>query len=158
MKTSPLYKYYSKHEPLMLERIRKDKSAKGYKVTSRRMFEAEVNIMTDVIVNLNAKGIQVLYVYDALVCEEKDKPVVIGAMTRIILEHGVKTSVKATEPHNPELLPIETIKNKLRNMINHELYQGKESDIRTMLTAFDHTTVEEFSGFYNHILQSVSKA
>jgi hypothetical protein len=43
-------------------------------------------------------------------------------------------------------------------MINHERYQGKESDIKTMLTAFDHKTVEEFNGFYNHILESVSKA
>jgi len=120
------------------------------------MFEAEVNIMADVITNLNATGIQVLYVYDALVCEEKDEPVVIEAMNRIILEHGVKTSVKATEPLTTELLPIETIKNKLLTMINHERYQGKESDIRTMLTAFDHKTVEEFNGFFNHILESVS--
>jgi len=114
--------------------------------------------MNDVIVNLNVKGVQVLYVYDALVCEEKDKTVVIEAMNRIILEHGVKTSVKATEQHNHELLPIETIKNKLRTMINHERYQGKESDIRTMLTAFDHKTIEEFNRFFNHILESVGSA
>jgi len=43
-------------------------------------------------------------------------------------------------------------------MINHNLYQGRESDIKTMLTAFDHKTVEEFNGFFNHILESVSKA
>jgi len=158
MKISPLYKYYSEHEPTMLKHIEKDKKANGYKVTSKRMFEAEVNIMADVITNLNAKSIQVLYVYDALVCEEKDKPAVIEAMNRIILEHGVKTSVKATEPLTTELLPIETIKNKLRTMINHERYQGRESDIKTMLTAFDHKTVEEFNGFFNHILESVSKA
>lgn len=79
----------------MLENIRKDKKEDGYKVTSRRMFKAEVAIMTDVIKHLNQKGIEVLYVYDALLCEEKDKPVVIEAMNRIILEHGVKTSVKA---------------------------------------------------------------
>ena len=92
----------------MLKHIEKDKKANGNKVTTRKMFEAEVNIMADVITNLNATGIQVLYVYDALVCEEKDEPVVIEAMNRIILEHGVKTSVKATEQHVPELLPIET--------------------------------------------------
>ena len=68
----------------MVERIRKDKATNGYKVTSRRMFEAQVNIIADVMTNLNAKGIQVLYVYDALVCEEKDKTVVIEAMNRII--------------------------------------------------------------------------
>ena len=95
MKKSPLYKYYSQHESLMLENIRKDKAANGYKVTSRRMFETEVAIMTDVIKQLNKVGIEVLYVYDALLCEEKHKPVVIETMNRIILEHGVKTSVKA---------------------------------------------------------------
>jgi hypothetical protein len=94
MKKSQLYKYYSQHEPLMLERIRKDKAVNGYKVTAHKMFKVEVDIMTDVITNLNAKGIQVLYVYDALVCEEQDKAAVIETMNRIILEHGVKTSVK----------------------------------------------------------------
>ena len=94
MKKSPLYKYYSQHEPKMLENIRKDKAANGYKVTSSRMFEAEVAIMTDVIKHLNQKGIEVLYVYDALLCEEKDKPLVIETMNRIILECVVKTSVK----------------------------------------------------------------
>lgn len=102
MKKSPLYKYYSQHEPLMLERICKDKAANGYKVTSHKMFKIEVDIMTDVITSLNAKGIQVLYVYDALVCEEQDKAVVIEAMNRIVLEHGVKTSVKvATNAQTP---------------------------------------------------------
>lgn len=70
MKKSPLYKYYLQHEPLMLKRIRKHKAANGYKVTSHKMFKVEVYIMTDVITSLNAKGIQVLYVYDAPVCEE----------------------------------------------------------------------------------------
>ena len=37
-----------------------------------------------------------LYVYDALLCEEKDKTVVMETMNRIILEHGVKTCVKDT--------------------------------------------------------------
>ncbi|KOS07222.1 hypothetical protein AM493_15145 [Flavobacterium akiainvivens] len=94
MKKSPLYKFYSEHKPLMLERIRKDKATNGYKVTSRKMFMVEVDIMTDVITNLSAKGIQVLYVYDALLCEEKDKSAVIETMNRVILEQGVKTEVK----------------------------------------------------------------
>jgi len=73
MRKSPLYKYYSQHEPAMLERIRKDKKEYGYKVTSRRMFEAEVDIMTDVITKLNAQGIEVLYVYDALLVKKRIK-------------------------------------------------------------------------------------
>lgn len=51
--------------------------------------------MTDVIKQLNSVGIYVLYVYDAVVCEEKDKTVVLETMNRIILEHGVKTNVKS---------------------------------------------------------------
>ena len=66
MQKSPLFKHYHETEPVMLENIRRDKKENGYKITSKRMFEAEVNIMTDVITNLNAKGINVLYVYDAL--------------------------------------------------------------------------------------------
>lgn len=104
MKKSPLYSYYSQHAPKMLENICKDKKESGYKVTSRRMFEAEVAIMTDVIKHLNQKGIEVLYVYDALLCKEKDKPVVIETMNRIILEHSVKTSVKADMATAPQTI------------------------------------------------------
>ncbi|MCG2610651.1 hypothetical protein LZZ90_03935 [Flavobacterium sp. SM15] len=93
---SPLFNYYSKHEPDMLSRIYHDKKANGYKITSKKMFKLEVKIMTDVIKYLNSVGIYVLYVYDALLCEEKDKPVVMETMNRIILEYGVKTCVKDT--------------------------------------------------------------
>jgi hypothetical protein len=58
------------------------------------MFKAEVMIMTDVIKHLNSIGINALYVYDALLCEEKYKAIVVETMNRIILEHGVYTGVK----------------------------------------------------------------
>lgn len=93
---SPLFNYYSKHEPDMLSRIYRDKKANSYKITSKKMFKLEVEIMTDVVKYLNSLGIYVLYVYDALLCEEKDKTVVMETMNRIILEHGVKTCVKDT--------------------------------------------------------------
>lgn len=94
MLKSPLFAFYSKHETDMLSRIYKDKKEYGYKVTSAKMFSVEVAIMTDVIKHLSTKGINVLYVYDALLCEEKDKTIVVEAMNRIILEHGVYTCVK----------------------------------------------------------------
>ena len=50
--------------------------------------------MTDVIKHLSTIGINVLYVYDALLCEAKDKTIVVDTMNRIILEHGVYTCVK----------------------------------------------------------------
>ncbi len=96
MMKSPLFGYYSKHEVDMLSRIYHDKNEHGYKITSQKMFAVEVAIMTDVIKYLNSIGIYVLYVYDALLCEEKDKTVVVETMNRIVLEHGIKTTVKDT--------------------------------------------------------------
>lgn len=91
---SPLFGYYSTNEPDMLARIYRDKSEHGHKITSQKMFAVEVDIMSAVISDLNAKGVYVLYVYDALMCEEKDIAMVAETMNSIILEHGVKTSVK----------------------------------------------------------------
>lgn len=94
MLKSPLFEFYSKYEPDMLSRIYNDKKEHGFKVTSVKMFSVEVAIMTDVINHLSTMGINVLYVYDALLCEEKDKAIVVETMNRIILEHGVYTCVK----------------------------------------------------------------
>ena len=94
MRKSPLFNYYSKHEPDMLARIYHDKNELGYKITSQKMFGVEVAIMTDVIKYLNDKGIYVLYVYDALLCEEKDFNLVAKTMNRIILKHGIITCIK----------------------------------------------------------------
>jgi len=118
MQKSTLYKHYQETEPVMLENIRMDKKEHGYKITSKRMFEAEVNIMTDVITNLNAKGINVLYVYDALLCEEKDKAVVVETMNRIILEHGVKTKVKNNGLGESKALEPATVQYELTDEIN----------------------------------------
>ena len=78
----------------MLQQIYNDKQANGYKITSKKLFAVEVQIMSDVIKYLNSVGVSVLYVYYALMCEEKDKTLVVETMNRIILEHGVKTCVK----------------------------------------------------------------
>lgn len=94
MLKSPLFAFYSKHEPCMLSCIYNDKKEHGYKITSAKMFSVEVAIMTDVIKYLNTIGINVLYVYDALLCEEKHKTIVVETMNRIILKHRVYTCVK----------------------------------------------------------------
>jgi hypothetical protein len=96
MRKSPLFGYYSNNEPDMLARIYKDKSEHGHKITSQKMFAVEVGVISDLIKDLNAKGIHVLYVYDALVCEEKDSKLVAETMNRIILEHGIKTTAKVS--------------------------------------------------------------
>ncbi|MFB3389853.1 hypothetical protein [Flavobacterium sp. LAR06] len=94
MRQSPLFGYYSTNEPDMLARIYHDKNEHGHKITSQKMFAVEVDIMSAVIRDLNANGVYVLYVYDALLCEEKDSKLVAEAMNRIILEYGVMTNVK----------------------------------------------------------------
>ncbi|NWL03686.1 hypothetical protein DM790_22945 [Flavobacterium collinsii] len=96
MRRSPLFGYYSENESDMLARICRDKNEHGHKITSQKMFAVEVDIMSAVIRDFNAKDVYVLYVYDALMCEEKDRELVAETMNRIILEHGVKTSVKVT--------------------------------------------------------------
>jgi hypothetical protein len=121
MTKSPLFDYYSKNEADMLTKIYHDKKKHGYKITSKKMFKVEVDIMTDVIKYLNARCVYVLYVYDALVCEEKDKVFVIETMNRIILEHGVKTNVKSDglviEPL-PEPVAVGVVKYALDEIIN----------------------------------------
>lgn len=97
MRKSPLFTFYSKHEPDMLSRIYNDKKEHGHKATSAKMFSVEVAIMTDVIKYLNSIEINVLYVYDALFCEAKDKAIVVETMNQIIVEHGVYTCVKVDE-------------------------------------------------------------
>ncbi|WP_428232698.1 hypothetical protein [Flavobacterium sp.] len=94
MRKSPLFEYYSRCETDMLVRIYRDKNEHGHKITSQKMFGVEVSVMSNVIRDLNAKGVSVLYVYDALLCEDKDEALVVETMNRIILEHGVKTNVK----------------------------------------------------------------
>jgi hypothetical protein len=108
MRKSLLFDYYSKNETDMLARIYRDKNEHGYKITTQKMFKLEVEIMSAVIKDLNAKGVYVLYVYDALMCEEKDKELVAETMNRIILEHGVKTSVKVNNSNlgEAELEPL----------------------------------------------------
>ena len=50
--------------------------------------------MTKAIEKLNAQGIYVMYVYDALFCLPEQKYIVQKVMNKVILEEGVYTSIK----------------------------------------------------------------
>lgn len=91
MKKSVLYQYYKENESEMLENILNDKLTNRYKITSMRLFDLEVQIMTQIISELNKKGIYVLYVYDALLCKKSQTDVVLETMNRVILDNGVYT-------------------------------------------------------------------
>lgn len=93
MKRSPLYEYYNSTESLMNQAIIQEKqtSLNRHKITSMRMFEKEVEIMTECIRRLNSKGIYVGYVYDALFCKKSDMQEVKNIMDKVILEFDVYT-------------------------------------------------------------------
>ena len=59
-------------------------------------------------------------------------------MNRIILEHGVKTVVKADTAAKP-LLTKEQIKSHLRSILNKAEYRSQFGTIEIMLTTYDTT-------------------
>lgn len=105
--------YYKKFDPVMRENIiaEKDLSPFKHNVTSRTLFAKEVEIMTDVIIQLNGEGIYVGYVYDALLCHPKHADRLKQVMDNTCLKYGVKTTAKL-----PEVLkkPVRTLGDKKR--------------------------------------------
>lgn len=95
MKKSPIYNYYKQTQSQMLQNIidEKNNSLYGHKITSRRLFAKEVEIMTECIKRLNEKEIYVGYIYDALFCKESEQEIVKKIMNEIVVELGVHTTV-----------------------------------------------------------------
>ena len=96
MKNSPLYGYYMNSEAEMITKIINEKynSPNQYKTTSKNMFSKEVEIIKDVVIQLNQLGINVGYIYDALICHPLDASVVKKVMDLTAVKHGVKTTAK----------------------------------------------------------------
>jgi hypothetical protein len=96
MKQSPLYPYYLKNEPRMLQNVIDEKHSSPFKhkITSRRLFAKEVEVMTDVIQQLNKEGIYVGYVYDALFFNLDYAERIKEIMDAVIQQHGIKTIAK----------------------------------------------------------------
>jgi len=99
---SPLFQYYQQKEPIMMQNIINDKiynteykyKSDKHKITSKRMFKLEVDIMTSVIQKLSDKGIHVLYVFDAVYSHSNDVSTVTDIMNQTALDKGVKTTIK----------------------------------------------------------------
>jgi hypothetical protein len=100
MQKSPLYNYYIETEPFMMKNLIREKRAtsRRYKITSQKMFEKEVAIMTDVIRQLALEGIVVGYVYDALFCTPNNAHRVKEVMDEQVVKHGVMTTAKISSP------------------------------------------------------------
>lgn len=105
MKASPLYTFYEREESVMLRRLMDEKKSSRYRhrVTSRKMFELEVQIMTEVIRKLNSEGVYVGYVYDALFCHPMDAARVKQVMDDTIRTFGVRTTAKLSLPNQLDL-------------------------------------------------------
>jgi hypothetical protein len=116
-KMSDLYLYYSKYEAEMLNKIKEDKIINKHTYTSKLMFAKEVEIMSDCISQLNALDIQVMYIYDALACEEKDSALVEQIMNDTIIKHGVFTATYDKNITNQ----IESDNNKIMNTLEDAL-------------------------------------
>jgi transcriptional regulator len=105
MKQSPLYPYYQQNEPIMLQNVIAEKynSPFKHKITSRRLFAKEVEVMTAVIQQLNKEGIFVGYVYDALFFHPDYAKRVKEVMDTVIQQYGIKTVAKLSneEKQNP---------------------------------------------------------
>jgi hypothetical protein len=99
MKKSLLYDYYLSTEPQMLRKIEQEKynSVHKHKITSRKMFKKEVEIMTEVIQILSKENISVGYIYDALICHPDNADRVKVVMDEVCLKHGVKTIAKMSK-------------------------------------------------------------
>jgi hypothetical protein len=117
MKQSPLYKYYKKKEPDMLNDVMYEKrnNISKHKVTSERLFDCEARIMSEVLRRLNSNGIYALYVYDALYCKSIDALEVIEVMNQVALEFGVYTTANCDIP-NEQLISRRNVLRALANI------------------------------------------
>lgn len=93
MRQSALYSYYETNEPTMLKNIISDKNKNNYKITSQKMFDLEVKIMTECIRRLNKIGIDVLYVFDALLVKCSNQKAVENTMNQVVSEMGIYTNI-----------------------------------------------------------------
>ncbi|WP_291287164.1 hypothetical protein, partial [Flavobacterium sp.] len=114
MKQSPLYPYYQHNEPRMLQNVIAEKYSSQYKhkITSRRLFAKEVEVMTTVIQQLNREGVFVGYVYDALFFHPDYAQKVKEVMDAVIQQYGIKTTAKLSneEKQNPVMDKVKETK------------------------------------------------
>lgn len=93
MKKSPLWKYYEDNHKNLLDNVVDQKNAKGYKITSQELLNAEVGLMTEVIDELNQQGIFPIYVYDALYFRSDMMSEIENVMRSVAKRFGVNTNI-----------------------------------------------------------------
>lgn len=92
MEKSPLFDWYYNNHRKMMQEIYIDKKIFGHKITSKKLFALEVEIMTNVIGILNQNKVYVGYGYDALFTNETNKYFVETTMNNVIEQMGIYTA------------------------------------------------------------------
>ena len=92
MKKSPLWKYYEDKCPGMIKRLTLNKDFHGHKNTSSALFQAETNLMTAVVKELEECGVNCLYVFDAMAVKKVDYDQVVDIMNYVAEEHKIDTT------------------------------------------------------------------
>jgi len=133
MKESPLYPYYQHNEPRMLQNVISEKynSQHKHKITSRRLFAKEVEVMTSVIQQLNKEGIFVGYVYDALFFHPDYAKRVKEIMDTVIQQYGIKTIAKLSneEKEKPIMDSLKETKVHLKTIKRKHVLKDEKNPI-----------------------------
>jgi len=94
MKYSPLFKFYEKNHPTLLNNIMADKITNGYKSVTKKMFMTEVRIMTEIVKRCMESGIIAVYVYDEIMVEEDFVSDVKEIMKEVCKEQKLNVKIK----------------------------------------------------------------
>jgi hypothetical protein len=94
MVNNKLYTYYNNIDSRLMFEVVEDKKINTYKITSKLLFNLEVELMENVIKKLNALKIYPIYIYDALMANENDIEIITKIMNETALEMNIFTSAE----------------------------------------------------------------
>lgn len=155
MKQSPIFSYYEKNESKMLENIIKEKNNSPFlhRITSRRLFAKEVEIMTQVIEELNKENVYVGYIYDALFCHPKQADRVKEIMDIVIQNYHVQTTAKLSnsKKHNSIVVQLKEEKLDMHSIAN----LTQQNDETLACLKIDARDINYCDGIKNKLLERI---
>jgi hypothetical protein len=92
---SNIYSYFNDNNKELLDKLTDIKNGPGLnKTLANKLFRYESDMMNDVIRELRKLNIYVYYVFDELICKEKDKHIVKMIMKEHLDKYKIKTIIK----------------------------------------------------------------
>jgi hypothetical protein len=85
MKKSPLYNYYNNKHNTLLTNVINDKKEFNHYITSRKLFSLETQLMEECILIAEKMDIKVIYVFDALYCDDNNKITLNKIMNEVLI-------------------------------------------------------------------------